>query len=476
MSQTRKDLLQAHRLMTRRAALALLQAEPDPPDQPLRRLNVGAFCSVLVAGIVAAVFGIWGLIAPGQAGGLTAPDSLLIDRATGTPFVPCQHGKLCPVLNYASALLALNTTAPNQREVTQASLDRYPHGPEIGIQGLPPLPAPGMLVGQPWSVCVQTEYSAATLASHTVTTLVGGQRVGGRPISGNDALVVLAGNEDWLVWNGQRMLIPPARQQAILTALGFVQAAERVPLSWLDAFSQGPDFAPPVIPGFGAPEPRGPAGGPARIGQVFATSPGAPQFYVLTRQGLAPVTVTEAKLLDAIPGQVPQGTVTTAQAAGHHGSLSADGMPLTMPTPANRNVSPRAPLCVVYSGPASTGPLNGQVTVGGRVPAGGLATAGGTYVNRIAMKPGSAALAAVVPALPPPSSASSPAPSGQRPEVTSYFLITGGVRYGLAGPDVAAVLGYNLARQRTLVPASVVDLIPQGPALDPAAARNRISG
>jgi len=50
--QTRRDLLQAHRLMTRRAALALLQAEPDPPDQPLRRLNVGLISSVLVAVIV----------------------------------------------------------------------------------------------------------------------------------------------------------------------------------------------------------------------------------------------------------------------------------------------------------------------------------------------------------------------------------------------------------------------------------------
>jgi ESX secretion system ATPase EccB len=474
VSQTRKDLLQAHRLMTRRAALALLQAEPDPPDQPLRRLNIGVFSSVLVAGIVAAIFGIWGLIAPGQSGGLTAPDSLLIDQATGTPFVPCQHGKLCPVVNYASALLALDTTAPNQRQVSQASLDRYPRGPEIGIAGLPLPPAPSMVVGQPWSVCVQTVYSTATLASHTVTTLVGGQHVGGRPMSGNEALVVQAGNEDWLVWNGERMLIPPARQQAILTALGFEQAAEQVPLSWLNAFSQGPDFAPPAIPGFGKRVAGGPAGRPARIGQVFVTSPGAPQFYVLTRHGLAPVTVTEAKLLDAIPGQWRQGTVTTAQAAGHHGSLSADGMPLTMPAPANRNISPKAPLCVVYSGPPGTGPVAGQVTVGGRVPAGGLATSGGTYVNRIAMKPGSAALAAVVAAL--PSSASSPAPSGQRPAVTSYFLITGGVRYGLATPGVAAVLGYDLARQQTLVPASVVDEIPQGPALDPAAARNRISG
>ncbi len=331
-----------------------------------------------------------------------------------------------------------------------------------------------MLAGQPWSVCVQTEYSAATLASRTVTTLVGGQSVGGQPMSGGDALVVAAGGEDWLVWHGERMLIPPAQQTPILTALGFVQTAEQVPLSWLDAFSQGPDFAPPAVAGFGLPVAHGPAGRPARIGQVFVTSPGAPQYYMLTRQGLAPVTSTEAKLLDAATGQVPQGTVTTAQAANHHGSLSAGGMPLTMPVPADRNVSPRAPLCVVYSGPAATGPLAGRVTVGGRVPAGGLATGTGTYVNRIAMKPGTAALAAVVPALPPASS--SPAPSGQRPDVTSYFLVTGGVRYGLAAPGVAAVLGYDLARQQTLVPASVVDLIPQGPALDPAAARDRVSG
>jgi type VII secretion protein EccB len=476
MLQTRKDLLQAHRLMTRRAALALLQAEPDPPDQPLRRLNVSAFSSLLVAVIVAAVFGIWGLVAPGHAGGLTAPDTLLIDQATGTPFVPCQHGKLCPVVNYASARLALNTATPNQQQVSQASLARYPRGPEIGIEGLPALPATSMLVGQPWSVCVQTETSAATLASHTMTTLVGGQRVGGRPMSGGDALVVAAGGEDWLVWNGERMLIPPVQQAAILTALGFVQTAEQVPLSWLDAFSRGPDFAPPKIIGFGKRVLRGPAGGPAQLGQVFVTSPGARQYYVLTRPGLAPVTVTEAKLLEAIPGQVAQGTVTTAQAANHHGSVSADGMPLTMPAPADRNISPSAPLCVVYSGPASTGPVAGRVTVGGRVPANGLAVTGAGYVNQIAMRPGTAALVGVVPGMPSAGSASSPAPSSQRPDVTSYFLVTGGVRYGLAAPGVAAMLGYNLASQQTLVPASVVDLIPRGPAFDPAAARDRVAG
>jgi hypothetical protein len=272
------------------------------------------------------------------------------------------------------------------------------------------------------------------------------------------------------------MLIPPAQQAAMLTALGFVQTAERVPLAWLDAFSRGPNFAPPKVSGFGRRVVRGPAGGPARIGQVFVTSPGARQSYVLTRQGLAPVTATEAKLLDAIPGQVGQGTVTTAQAANHHGSLSADGLPMTMPAPADSNISPSAPLCVVYSGPASTGPVAGRVTVGGRVPANGLAITGASYVNQIAMRPGSAALVGVVPGLPSSSSGSSPAPSTQHPDVTTYFLVAGGVRYGLAGPGVAAMLGYNLARQQTLVPASVVDLIPRGPAFDPAAARDQVSG
>ncbi|HEV2377927.1 MAG TPA: type VII secretion protein EccB [Streptosporangiaceae bacterium] len=478
MLQTRKDLLQAHQLMTRRAALALLRAEPDPPDQPLRRLNVGAFSSLLVAAVVAAVFGIWGLVAPGDASGLTAPGTLLIDKETGTPYVPCGHGKLCPVVNYASARLVLGTASPNQREVTQTSLARYPQGPEVGIPGLPPLPSPSLLVGQPWSVCVHTSYSGLTQAGRTVTTLVGGERVGGRPVSAQDALLVSAAGHDWVIWDGERMLVPLPQQAAILTALdfNFVQRSPQpVPVSWLDAFSQqGHDFTPPPVTGFGAKVAHGPAGGPASIGQVFVTSPGGPQYYVLTRQGLLPVTETEARLLDAIPGQVSQGTVTTAQAATHHGQESADGMPLSMPHLADNTLSPGTPLCVVYSGPATTGPVDAQVTVGGRLPSGGITVTGGTYVNQIVMGPGSAALVGMVAGLPPRSA--SGVPSGQRPDITSYFLVTGGVRYGLSSAKVAAVLGYDLARQQTLVPASVVGLIPLGPAFDPSTASRRVSG
>ena len=123
--QRRRALFPAHRLMTQRAALALLRGEPDIPDQPLRRLNVAAFSGVLGAVIVAALFGIWGLRGHGGSQRQQQPGTLVIDKQTGTPYVFCQGGKLCPVLNYASARLALQTSSVNLQTVSQASLTKF---------------------------------------------------------------------------------------------------------------------------------------------------------------------------------------------------------------------------------------------------------------------------------------------------------------------------------------------------------------
>jgi type VII secretion protein EccB len=470
--QNRRDLLQAHRLMTQRAALALLQAEPDPPDQPLRRLNVGLIASVLVAVIVAAAFGVWGILSPGAAQGLTSPGTLIIDQETGTSYIWCQHGKLCPVVNYASARLALGVASPAQRAVSQASLASYPRGPLIGIPGLPePLPDAQMLVGQPWSVCVQSVSDPATLQRRTTTTLVGGRQVGGRPLAGTSALLVAAAGAQWVLWNGQRLLIPRGMQQNVLTALAAQAQPAPVPATWLNAFPQGADFAPPQIAGFGRRVP-GPGGAPAHIGQVFTTSPAASgaQYFVLLRDGLLPVTQAQAALLDAARRQVPPAVAAPSAVAADRapGSMSAGGLPPRMPSLVSYD--PAAPLCVVYSGPASARGSGGQLTVGGTVPAGGLPVGGAGSSTQIVVPPGKAALAGVVPG---PSAAGQPAAGA--PAGTSYFLVAGGRRYGLASPGVAALLGYRLDRQRTLVPANVIDLIPPGPALDPAMARRPVT-
>ncbi|HEY2522573.1 MAG TPA: type VII secretion protein EccB, partial [Streptosporangiaceae bacterium] len=134
---THKDLLQAHRLMTQRSALALITGEPDSPHQPLRRLNTGLVSSLLVAAIAAAVFAVLGLIAPASASNLTKAGTLVIDSGTATAYVPCDHGKLCPALNYPSALLALDSDQVRRVEASPAALGRYPGGPTIGVPGLP---------------------------------------------------------------------------------------------------------------------------------------------------------------------------------------------------------------------------------------------------------------------------------------------------------------------------------------------------
>ena len=83
---THKDLLQAHRLMTQRSALALITGEPDSPHQPLRRLNTGLVSSLLAGAIAAAVFAVLGLIAPASASNLTKAGTLVIDRNSGTAY------------------------------------------------------------------------------------------------------------------------------------------------------------------------------------------------------------------------------------------------------------------------------------------------------------------------------------------------------------------------------------------------------
>jgi type VII secretion protein EccB len=273
--QNRKDLLQAHRLMTQRSALALICGEPDSPNQPLRRLNLGTISSLLVGAIAVGVFGVLGLIAPGSATGLTRAGTLVIDSASATAYVPCDSGKLCPALNEASALLALDSAQVHRVTVSQSSLSHYEIGPTIGVAGLPQdLPAASDLVAGPWSVC----------AASGATTLVGGRSVGGTALGGaSAALVSTSQGGDWVLWNGQRLLIQPQVAQTLFPAT----QVQTVPLAWLDALPQGPDFAAPQIQGQGTTVP-GPGGTPAPAGQVYGQAAGggaAAQYYVLLASG-----------------------------------------------------------------------------------------------------------------------------------------------------------------------------------------------
>jgi type VII secretion protein EccB len=443
--QSRRDLFQAHRLMTQRAALALLRGEPDIPDQPLRRLNVATFSGILVAVIVTVLFLIWGLLGHGGSSLQDQPGTLIIDKQTGQPYVFCQHGEVCPVVNYASARLALQSSAVTQQTVNQAALAGFTRGPLIGIPGLPqPLPEASLLIRQPWSVCTQTTVGLAGI--RTTTALAGGIRTGGSTLRGSALLVTQAPGQDWVVWDARRMLIQPD----MLSALSTSQQPAQVPSVWLDALPQGPDFAPPAIPGRDTPV-TGPDGRPAQVGQVYkVTVATGTQYYVLLAGGLAQITQTQETLLTFVPGAAQAITLTPSQVTGHRATsnLAAGGLPASMPAIAAP--SPSAPLCVVYAGVGRT--LTRQVETGGLMPSGGTPTGNRADVDQVALPPGAGALVGVAPG-----------------HTISYFLVTDGRRYALASTEVASMLGYDLS-QAVQLPAGVVHLIPPGPPLDPAQA------
>ena len=265
--QSRRDLFQAHRLMTQRASLALLRGEPDIPDQPLRRLNVATFSGVLVAVIVYRAVRHLGPARARRLGAAASSRALLvIDKQTGNAYVFCQRGKLCPVLNYASARLALQSPSVTQQTVSQAALTKFARGPLIGIPGLPqPLPEAGLLVRQPWSVCTQSAVGLS--GQQTRTALAGGISTGGQPLAGR-ALLTRALGQDWVIWHGQRDADPAGHCSRRCPAS---RTPVTVPAVWLDALPQGPAFAPPAIPDQGATGDR-PGRCPVQVGQVYDVS------------------------------------------------------------------------------------------------------------------------------------------------------------------------------------------------------------
>jgi type VII secretion protein EccB len=457
--QSRRDLFHAHRLMTQRASLALLRGEPDVPDQPLRRLNVAVFSGVFVAVIAIGLFFIWGLLGHGGSSLQNQPGVLVIDKQTGTPFVFCDGGKLCPVVNYASARLALGTSPLNQQTVDQSALAKFARGPEIGIPGLPePLPISSLLVMKPWSVCTQT--TVGPFGAQVTTALAGGTSIGGRPL-GSGALLVAALNQDWVIWNGQRKAV----QKDGIVALAAGQPATSVPSVWLNAIPQGPPFAAPTLADAGATV-TGPAGAPVKVGQVYlVNAAGGAQFYVMLLDGLAPISPMQASLLLSEPGAPPRATLNQSQVSGHLSTTSVPGGGLPDSIPPVVTPAASAPLCMVYSGPgtAQTGTaLTGEVETGGTVPSGGVPTGVAADVGQVTLPAGAGALVAANPG------------TGADSGVISYFLIAGGRRYALASTGVIGMLGYSLS-QAVLLPAGVLDLIPAGPPLDPALADRPVS-
>ncbi|GAA2086255.1 type VII secretion protein EccB [Actinomadura alba] len=455
--QTRKDLLQAHRLMNQRASQALMMGEPDHPEQPLRRLAVATFSGVMVGVLIAAVFGILGILRPGGATGLQKAGMLIVEKETGARYVWCENGKLCPVANYVSARLLAGADAKSRRTVSRNSLTKFERGPLIGISGAPDtLPDAKRLVKTPWSVCVRTVEMGVS-GSTPVVTLVAGRSVGGQPLGDGQGAVVMADNQAWLLWQNKRFKVPD------YAVASMTQNKPVVAAKWLNALPEGPAYAVPPIARRGEAV-QGP-NGQARIGQIFTTENGA--AYVLLEDGLARISELQMQLLRADPDTVKAyggGNITpirtdSAKANANPSSRNLASPELPPRAPSIVPYTDTSPLCAAYED--ASGNTGGRLRIGGTLPAPPQSVAP-TGADQFVFPPGGAAVAGLVPS------------EGKASAVSTYFLVAEGRRFAFKSAEEATKLGYAIPGNAANVPAEVLGLIPLGPTLDAQAAGQQL--
>lgn len=470
---SRRDQVQSYQFFIQRMTSALVVHDADPTAAPFRRLGGAGLLGIMVAVICLAAFGVYGLVVPGGATGWRDGASVILEKETGTRYL-YRDGRLHPVLNYASALLAMETAAPTV-SVSRNSLVGTPRGPRIGIPDAPDsLPAPKRMLGGPWTLCSQQARNEAGEFVPTTVLTVGRRPAGGREMRDAALLARDAKNGRlYLIWHDHRYEITDER--IVLEGLTLGSA----PVfgaggAWLNALPAGEPIGTQRVTGRGR---RSQAVPDARIGQIYVvrSQGGDRQYYLVERDRLVPLSQLQVNVLFADPA--------TREAYPNAGRpkalpLEADTAAVAAKAPAPADGRYRAPqqvpkiaqlagdqpaVCAAYE-PGRDEPkvmLDAQVQpVKEPVRTGEQTGDGIPLADRVVVEPGFGVLV-------------SSRPTPDAPTGTLNLVTDLGYRYPLASEGVPAMLGYQTSDAVEL-PASLVVRLPAGPALDPATAKRAV--
>lgn len=456
---SRRDQLHAYQFMMQRVTSALIVHETDPEQTPLRR-GVGAvFAGVMITVLVAAGFGVYGVFTGTGGTSWQAEGAIVIERETGATYV-YRDSALQPVLNYASARLVSGAQSPGPHRVASADLVDLPRRPTIGIAGAPDsLPAADRVVGPPWTLCSVPGEDSAGAATTTTTLLVGRDVPGGAPLGERGLLArdpVAA--QQYLIWGDHRYRI--TGDTVVRSVFGTQVSIVDVGAAWLNGLPAGADIAPIRVDDVGADSAVLDG---RRVGDiVFYPVRGGRQHYLVRSDGLLPVTEFQVRILGGqyvvTPVEVPASVVNSATVLDPVRSDADVAPPATAPelfSPAGG----AAVLCARTTGARSAA----EVLVGGDTTAlsGGIQTTGATdtgtaLADRVLVPPGEIAVVRIAP--------SDTGGGGALALVTDV-----GLRFPVPSADVLAQLGYTDS-DAVSMPAALAARIPEGPALDPAAA------
>jgi type VII secretion protein EccB len=450
---SRQDQLHSYQFMVQRVVSALVLRETDPAQSPFRRAAAATLAGVLVAAIALGGVMVYGVFVGGGATHWRDEQAVIVEKESGARYVYYQ-GKLHPVANYASALLAVGAHQPRTVLVSRESIAGVPRGAPLGIPDAPDsLPTTGKLSTQPWTVC---SLPLGEDRNPRAAVLIGLNSRGGASLGERALLAEHPDGTLYAVWRNRRHLV---RDRALVSAaLTWPDRGVQVAPALLNALPAGADLAPIQIRGRG--EPLDEVDG-ATVGEVFvvASQGGGRQYAVATRTGLALVTEVQANLLLTDSGHdeptpLAQGEFADAPKAASRVPKGDSAPPASRPEPAeptsgaicgriadDRGVSE---LRVDAEPPNLDTEEHGRSTAADRVLA-----------DHIVVEPGRGALVEAAPA---------PGAAGGAISVVTDL----GRRYPVSSVDVLPILGYGGVRP-VRMPASLVALLPTGGALDPAA-------
>ncbi|MFL1379616.1 MULTISPECIES: type VII secretion protein EccB [unclassified Nocardiopsis] len=463
--QSRRDRVQAHDFMMGRLGTAMLESDPNAVDAPLRRTRNTFYIGLALGAVLCVGFLVFGLIFPGGSTSWRQEGRLILVRDTGASYLYSQ-GVLRPVDNYTSARL-IQGEGMAVSLVREASLEGVPRGGPVGIPAAPDSLPTGE-IGTVWRLCALP--SAEGDAPRTSLTLDDAE---GMVVPPPEYAVPVVGPDGrrHLLWAGSRLELDVAGGAVEAMGYGTVPALP-VSDSFLAAVPEGPGLTAPAVPGLG--EVSGVAGLEARrVGTLFTVPAGngASQDYLLTRDGLVPLTATEAALLLASPATREEAYAGAEPTAA---TLSAGEVQRLLAPDAEAGEVLAAGLPAVPPEAVPEGSGNPCLVVD---PSG---------ESSLALSPDSSITALPVqqvpgfsPGCPTPDLVGVPAgggalvraaPEAGRSDAPTYYLVTeDAAKFPLLDADTVTALGYT-EEEAVTTPNSLLRLLPTGPMLHPALA------
>ncbi|MFJ4338149.1 type VII secretion protein EccB [Streptomyces sp. NPDC088915] len=317
---SRRDELNAYTFAKKRTVAAFLQPSPSGTEEgapkPLRAVLPG----VIVAALVVAGFGAWGMFKPTAPKGWDDPGTrVIVGKQSTTRYVVLETGRgkdrktlLHPVLNLASARLLLDPDKFQVIQVEDKKLDegKPPRGPILGIPYAPDRLPPADDAGRAkrWAVCEQpgggkgagVQKATFLFAERDLARTEGAGR-----LKDGQVLYVKGqkGNAQFLVDHTGTKYPVRAESTGLLTALvGLGKEPQPVTDDWLATLKTGDEIDFPHLDGRVGDSAGIPGntltGTENRIGMVLLAQTGSgPQHYVVLAGKVQPVTPFTAWLL-----------------------------------------------------------------------------------------------------------------------------------------------------------------------------------